>query len=200
MKQHQPKWKILIGFLVCFSTLIGLAIYKALGVIPWVGVWVGLTKISFVSFSTWILWECFRRWFWRWPLLQGWLVDVPDISGRWEGELHSSFVDDAGNGTPPMPVRCEIVQRFNSIHIRFFVASGSSTSHSVVASFMINEETGRKKLIYSFENESDALIEDLDNHFGTAVLEIEGTPPNELSGYYLNNRRNQSKGKIVLLR
>lgn len=199
MRQHQPKWRILIGMLIGISTVIALAIYKILGVVTWNGVWVGLTKISIVGFATWGLWEWFRRHLWRVKIFQGWLVDIPNISGQWEGELKSSYVDEeTGDPTPDMPVTCNIRQRFNTVHIKFQVNAGSSKSYSVVASFVTDEEAGRKKLVYSFENESDPLDDGLDNHFGTAVLEIEGSPPNRMAGFYLNNRRNQSKGKLTL--
>lgn len=202
MRQHQPRWRLLILFLMVIATVAAVSIYKAAGVIDWHGVWGAVTKVTLISTITYGGWEIFRRWGWRWKLFKGWLVDVPDISGRWSGVARSNFIaaDGEGDDAKEIPVTAEIVQTFTSINIRFNPETGKSNSYSVTASFIHDPEAQRCRLIYTYANEPKVTEAHLDRHFGTAILEIEGTPPTKMHGLYMTDRKNQTKGDLELSR
>ena len=38
------------------------------------------------SFAAGLAYFLLDRWLWKWPILQGWLIEFPDLTGTWEGE------------------------------------------------------------------------------------------------------------------
>ena len=198
MRQHQPHWRLLILFLIAIATLLAVTIYKAIGVIDWNGVWIALTKVAVIATLTYLAWELFRKRGWRWKVFKGWLADVPDISGKWTGTAKSNFVESDGSEANEIPVSVEIVQTFTSVNVRFTPETGKSASYSVTASFVHDPEAQRFRLIYTYTNEPRVNESHLDKHFGTAILEIEGTPPSRMHGSYMTDRKNQTKGDLEL--
>lgn len=202
MRQHQPRWRLLILFLMVIATLAAVTIYKVAGIIDWHGVWVAVTKVTLVGAITYGAWELFRKRGWKYAVFQGWLVDVPDISGKWTGIAKSNFIagDGEGDDAKEIPVTVEIVQTFTSVNVRFIPDTGKSASYSVTASFVHDPEAQRCRLIYTYTNEPKVNESHLDRHFGTAILEVEGTAPTKMHGSYMTDRKNQTKGDIELFR
>lgn len=201
MRQHQPNWRRLILVLLVVATIVTLSLYKALGLIEWRGVWIGFTKIGIVATAVYGLWEVFRRWLWRWKWFQGWLVDVPDLNGEWLGTASSSYVDPTtGKAGEPRQVLLEIVQTFTSISIAFHALTLTSQSNSVAANFVTDPDARRRRLVYTYLNEPSVLASELDIHFGTAILDIHGSPPDNLTGSYLTGRKEQTKGSLEFKR
>jgi hypothetical protein len=201
MQQHQPNWRRLILVFIVVASVVTLALYKILGIVEWRGVWVGFTKIGVVATTVFGLWEVFRRWLWRWKWFRNWLVDIPDLNGRWLGTASSSYVDTVtGEQEKPIKVHLEIIQTFTNISIAFNALTLTSHSNSVTANFIIDPETGRCRLIYTYLNEPSVLVSDLDMHYGTAILDIHGSPPDRLTGKYLTGRKEQTKGTLEFTR
>jgi len=201
MREHQPRWRVLILLLVLLATAIAIPIYLALGLVDLAGVWVAFTKVSVVGFLTWALWELFRRRLWRWRAFRGWLVDVPDLNGSWLGVARSSYAQSSdGEPNDEIQVSVQITQTFTSISVAFHALTLTSDSHSVTASLITDPEARRCRLVYTYLNEPSALANDLDMHFGTAILEICGEPPAEMKGHYMTDRKEQTKGALKLRR
>ena len=131
---------------------------------------------------------------WKWRIFKGWLVDIPDLSGKWTGVMYSNYK------TPPLeiPTEVEIFQTF--FHTTVKLSTGESQSVSLVASFDIDKDKGIKRLIYSYHNIPKATVQDRSAiHYGTTILDIS---ENEavLSGFYWTNRATKGDMKIYKVR
>lgn len=130
----------------------------------------------------------FAQWFWKLPVFKGWLVKTPIISGTWHGQLQSTWQDPHSAKTIP-PIQIQLVIRQNFFTTSCTLMTPESESHSFLADFMIDEERGIKQLIYSYTNTPNATFRYRSEiHYGTALLNIIGTPPSELLGEYWTSR------------
>jgi len=58
-----------------------------------------------------IFWLVFIKWLWKLKLFYPWLVQVPNLSGKWEGTIKSNWGDGA---LDPIPMEIAIVGQFSS--------------------------------------------------------------------------------------
>jgi len=138
----------------------------------------------------------FRKWFWRWRIFKGWLVQVPDIEGTWDGHLQSTWVNPAtGQGIPPLRMILVVRQTFSSMSCTMFTKE--SESHSRAAQLAVEEESGATTLSYNYTNRSKADIRDRSPiHDGAAHLRVVATPTRMLEGEYWTGRR--TTGQMTL--
>ena len=84
--------------------------------------------------------------------LHSWLVPVPDLNGKWKGNIHyywdGTFHDKA--------TEVRIVQTF--LHIQVQIKTDESWSNSICSSFDIDEDKGIRQLIYSYLNVPKASV------------------------------------------
>ena len=138
----------------------------------------------------------FIYWAWKFPIFQGWLVNVPYIEGTWKGSCISNWVDPATNITPP-PIEMYLVIKQTLLTIHCTVFTVESTSQSLAASFCIDSIWGSRCLTYTFRNRPEINIRHRSQiHEGTAIFDIIGSPANLLKGEYWTNR--QTTGLIQL--
>lgn len=134
---------------------------------------------------------------WKWLVFK-WLVDLPDLSGRYEGLLLSSYVAQDGKFEQKECV-LEIKQTASSIHISAYFGDvgtheRSSRSYSV-SEQIVKEKNGFVLVYYIFTNESEVLNKQLSNHTGTASLTYY-PDTKSLDGYYYNLRQNKGTIKV----
>lgn len=138
-----------------------------------------------------------NKWGWKLSWLK-WLIDVPNISGRYTGKLTSSY-HDANNQAIIKECVLEIKQTASAIHIRgYFGDAGTfeNTSSSVsVSEELVKEKDGFFTLYYIFSNESQPLQVQLKNHAGTSKFKYY-PDIRQLNGDYYNQRTNY--GTIVV--
>lgn len=140
----------------------------------------GLTIISslFISFG----WKC--------KIFKGWLVVIPNLSGKWTGTMYSNY------GTPPLEIPAEVEIKQTFFHTVVKLKTGESKSNSLVASFDIDKDKGVALLIYSYYNIPKATVQDRSEiHYGTTILDI-SEDETELNGFYWTNR--ETKGDMKL--
>ena len=79
---------------------------------------IGLARpVSVATTVAVIFWFALSRWLWRSWLARGWLVLVPNLNGKWKGELISNWRDDdRGGDHPSLPVELRVRQTLTSIH------------------------------------------------------------------------------------
>jgi len=134
----------------------------------------------------------FVLWAWKWMIFQGWLVPFPCLSGKWNGEIISTFNSE----NKSIPIEVVIKHHFFNIQIR--VKTNESTSISTCGSFDIEEDRGLKQLIYTYQNNPKATVRDHSEiHYGTARLEI-SDDTKTLEGEYWTSRK--TTGDIKLTR
>lgn len=132
-----------------------------------------------------------NRYAWKFVFLK-WLIDIPDLNGRYSGMVISSYL---GLNGEPEKKECviEIKQTASAIHIfAYFGDFGThlrtSRSHSV-SEQLVKESNGLFLLYYIFTNETEALQVQLNNHLGTARLKFY-PDTKTLDGEYYNQRKN----------
>ena len=144
------------------------------------------TTISIVT----IICALFISWGWKWKIFQRWLVPFPCLSGKWEGEMLSTFAP----GDTPIPVEMKIKHHFFNIQIK--VTTAESKSISTCGSFDIDEDRGLKQLIYSYQSIPKAVVRNRSEiHFGTTRLEI-NDDATEMSGDYWTDRKTTGDIKV----
>jgi hypothetical protein len=123
---------------------------------------------------------------WKWYVFK-WLVDIPNLNGRYEGTLISSYNNEQKDCV------LEIKQTASYIHIFAYfgdLRSNEKTSKSAsVSEEIVQEKNGLYKLFYIFSNESDTLQIELNNHEGTSKL-FYYPDVKRLEGEYYNQRGN----------
>jgi hypothetical protein len=137
-----------------------------------------------------LYYELFRRRLWRLQLFRKWgVVKVPDLSGRWDGQVATSFDERTGKH----PVHAEIQQDWTHVSVK--VKSAYSRSHSVVGSILTDEET---VLDYEYINEPlPGAPPTMHVHRGTASFHL-SADGRTLSGDYYSGRDRQNFGAIHL--
>ncbi len=131
----------------------------------------------------------FTKWLWRWRLLQGWLIKIPDLQGTWKGELKSDWVNpETGKRTGSIPMILVIRQTFSSI--KCTLMTKESTSYSTTAD--VNVVPGGEDLFltYNYTNRSKAIVRDRSEiHDGASILKIIKKPEMRLEGEYWTSRK-----------
>ena len=127
---------------------------------------------------------------WKWRIFKGWLVVIPDLSGKWIGIMYSNYKN------PPLEISTEIEIFQTFFHTTVKLKTGESQSVSLVASFDIDKDKGIKRLIYSYHNIPKATVQDRSAiHYGTTILDI-SEDESELNGFYWTNRGTKGDMKI----
>jgi len=141
-----------------------------------------------------VLWTIFIKWAWKFKIFYPWLVQVPNLSGKWEGFLKSNW---DGGKLDPIPTEVTITQSF--LHIQIKIKTRESKSNSVGASFDIDEERGIQQLFYSYVNTPKQSVRNRSEiHYGTTLLHFEGFEVDTLEGEYWTSR--ETTGEIELKR
>ena len=149
------------------------------------------STVSLIMYFIYLL----NEFFWKYIFFK-WLIDVPNLNGRYEGTLESSYLDPRTNKFTRKKCVIEIVQNASKITINSYYADEDETKTSKSESFseeIIKKNDGSYNLYYFFRNNSDPLSKELSDHSGTCKLTF--SPKNkELEGVYYNDR--SYKGKI----
>ena len=143
---------------------------------PW---WVGPPSVvSIYGFTLWV----FDHFLWSHPWLGRLkVVGIPSFTGRWVGELSSSF-DDYGS-----KIGLVIVIRQTWLRISIVLSTDSSSSKSQVASLSLDDATD-PALSYQYLNDPQGdSVAGLNIHRGTAVVVLEGE--NLVGDYYTGRGR-----------
>lgn len=153
-------------------------------------------KIPFVITIENLLWFLFIAWGWKFKIFRNWLVPFPCLAGRWEGTVHSTWVDPAtGKTEGPKRIALNIKQNFISISCVMY--SEEMASESYLADFLLSSESGTKRLVYNYRSTPRASVRYRSAlHEGTALLNIILRPSRLLRGEYWTTRK--TTGEIEL--
>lgn len=127
--------------------------------------------------------------FWK-TILTNTIIEIPDLNGRYEGIMTSSFIDPSTK--EPVILRCvmEVTQNASNIHVFTYIGKdGVQTSCSeTICEVLKKKENGFYTLYYNYGNNSNLNV-DLNDHKGTAYLDY-FHDIKSLRGNYFNERRN----------
>lgn len=148
----------------------------------------GLVEAPSAIFLIGTMYWVYERFLWRiWPVR--YIHNLPDIAGRYVGEIESSYDDTK------YPFVLEIRQTLQSVSICLYTER--SSSFSVIANVGDNEY-GNRILVYVYKNTPRTVSKDLDmrSHDGFACLEI-FQDEHKLAGFYFNDPRERGRhGKL----
>ena len=132
----------------------------------------------------------FDRYVWRLGLLRSLkLIHLPDLNGKWVGEVESSYSQDS----PTHSVSVAILQRWSKILVR--LETEHSRSRSITAS-MRTIDLLNPELSYQYVNEPKSNAPStMEMHRGTAILELIDSG---LEGDYYTGRGRGEVGTIKL--
>src|ERR1700720_1493089 len=135
------------------------------------------------------LYALFDRRLWRHPLMRKLgLVKTPNLAGRWQGYLTSSFDNHAKH----YDLCVQIVQSWTQISV--LLSTATSASRSCVAVIQVADPEG-VALIYQYENQPVAdATSSMHMHYGTAMLRMSGGT--KLTGDYYAGRDRGTFGRI----
>lgn len=143
------------------------------------------TTVALIGLLFWL----YQSYLWRiWPFQ--YLHGVPDIAGRYEGEVESSFESGSKHR-----IALEIQQTLLSVSVSLYTER--SSSFSVIADVGKNQH-GNPFLAYVYKNTPRTVSRDLDmrTHDGFASLDI-FRAERRLDGFYYNDPRERpTHGKL----
>lgn len=134
-----------------------------------------------------------ERWGWKMPVIRSLLgINTPNLAGRWEGNILSSYDDH----DEAVPITVEVRQTWFRISI--YLQTENSSSESLTASMLVNG-SHHVRLSYEYENNPDPdSPKTMSRHLGTAVLR--NREEANLEGYYYSDQHRQQAGRIKLTR
>lgn len=137
------------------------------------------------------------RWFWRKvPALGRWVF--PDLTGRWEGKLLSTFPDPTTKQVPP-PIDATVWIRQSLFKTSVRLKTGESGSFSTRAFLEPNHDHGCYRIWYTYNNEPDAQFRHRSSpHEGVSFLDFETGTPGQLKGTYYTARKTTGDMTLVL--
>jgi hypothetical protein len=137
----------------------------------------------------------FELYLWRLPLLQGWAVKRPDLSGTWKAVFRSNWVDpDTGKGVPARISYVSITQTFSTMTFRLM--SSESTSELLNAQ-LIPSMDGSYRLLGIYRNEPRLSVRQRSAiHNGALLLDVSSAPVSRMKGHYWTDRN--TAGEIEL--
>lgn len=127
---------------------------------------------------------------WKWGIFRNWLIMVPDLNGAWEGVLESDWIDPDTN-EKIAPINATLTIRQTLFRVSCVLVTGESSSRSISSEFIIDPDSETCKLVYTYQSDPNQILQDRSRiHYGTAVLNVKGTPANKLlDGDYWTGRR-----------
>lgn len=127
-----------------------------------------------------------------------WLIDIPNMNGRYIGTLESSFLDSNRQSIIKDCI-LEVNQTASLIYVSSFYggiaeSEHTSTSKSVIGE-IVKDTDGFCSLIFTYENKPNTLLHELHSHYGTTVLRYY-PDIKSLDGDYYNDRKNSGNIKV----
>lgn len=151
-----------------------------------------LSHISTTISINLFIWMVFIGWAWKWKIFYPWLVPFPNLSGEWEGFVKSNWNNKE---LEPIPTNVSISQNFFNIQVK--IVTQESRSHSIGASFDIDNERGFQQLLYTYLNIPKSGVRERSAiHYGTTILYLTGFNVTQMDGEYWTDR--ETTGEIIL--
>ena len=152
-----------------------------------------LLKFGVVIAIVTSFWVYFEKIGWHQKLFRigGWLSNIPDIRGRWEGKLIRRGEEVVRNFI------LEVTQSASKLKVSTY--SEHSHSHSINAHVLFDQTEDHVVLIYTWLcNTSNAIHGTEPGEFyGTTILRLNIDNQKKLAGEYFTNRKpNQTSGKL----
>jgi len=175
------------------SILLAWVLYWILNKIPKnIPVWALDVPAAYGSY--WLLLKIFDKWLWKYPLMRSLgIVQVPNLSGKWNGVLRSSY----DNYKTEYPISLDIRQTWT--HLLVKLRAEKSSSYSIIGGIVVGD--GKPAMLsYDYLNEPlpDAIPETMHMHRGMVHLAL--MEDGSLDGVYFTGRSRNTFGRMQLRR
>lgn len=143
-----------------------------------------------------LLFYIYNQFLWKVPVLKL-LMDVPDISGRYEGKIKYEW--DGVNNEKKCFI--EVIQTASKIKVHTYFSDGvnENTSSKSLVEEIKQDEDGFFDIYLFYLNSGTKLNGGLDCHEGANKIRFipgRSGKKNQLSGHYFTNRQTQTRGEI----
>ncbi|MNK15432.1 hypothetical protein D3C87_335700 [compost metagenome] len=167
--------------------------YESLNIIyGYVGPFSTISILSFILFLI-------DKYLWRFSVFK-WLIDIPDLNGRYEGELTSSFIDPITGQLTKKKCVLEIHQNASKIKINSYysdIGNNNQTSQAFsVSEEIVENQNNIFEIFYIYTNTPNTLITQLHNHLGTCGIKYFFNIKT-LEGEYYNQRGYKGTIRVV---
>lgn len=115
-----------------------------------------------------------------WKLFKWW-HHIPNLEGKWEGSLISSFNEKR------IPMEMEIKQTWSKISFKSTFPKTESSSYSNVAAIYVDGNNGTE-IYFGFKNDSDSIADGLQSYNGYNILRL--ITEDKIKARYFNEREN----------
>ena len=135
---------------------------------------------------------------WKWQISKP-LVDLPNLNGRYEGTLNSTYIDPSSQQQTQKKCVLEIKQTASYIKINSYYGDLNSNNQSScstsVSEEIIKSSNDIFEIFYIYTNDANSLETQLHNHKGTCSLKYY-PDIKTLEGEYYNQRGYQGTIKV----
>ena len=139
----------------------------------------------------------FTEWLWRIPILQGWLVRIPNLNGTWKGTLQTNWKNPE-TGEQPGPIDALLVIKQSLFKISCVQMTKESKSWSRAASIDIDNDNQIKILNYVYSNSPRIVVHDRSKaHDGASSLEVITNDHRKLIGKYWTDRNTKGEMNFI---
>lgn len=132
------------------------------------------------------------------------IIEIPDLNGRYEGTMTSSYIDPLTNQPTVMDCVMEITQTASKINVHTYIGKNNNqTSSSETICEVLNRKPNNLYTLYYNYGNISSLNVALNDHKGTAYLDYFPDIVS-LRGNYFNERKNngtinvQFKSKVII--
>lgn len=118
------------------------------------------------------------------------IIEIPDLNGRYEGTMTSSYIDPATNQPTILDCVMEITQTASLIHVHTYIGkdNNQTSSSETICEVLKRNPNNFYTLYYNYGNVSSLSVV-LNDHKGTAYLDYFPDIVS-LRGNYFNERKN----------
>lgn len=153
---------------------------------------IGLLIDFSVIFFYKLFYDLFDNWLWKFSSFIP-FRNVPNLNGKWEGNLNSSFKDKTDDDLTNVKAMIQISQTWQEIEIR--LKTNNSKSKTVTAAFF-TKNPNAIELSYQYQNDPNPnAIKSMHTHKGTGWVTL-APEMNSFEGGYYNGRDSKNHGSL----
>jgi hypothetical protein len=139
----------------------------------------------------------YNNFLWKLPVFR-WLVTVPDMTGRYEGEIEYQFYGKLEKKNCVI----EVKQSASSIKFFFYFNNdqGQKTASKSLAESVMKADDGSFEVYLYYNNSGTKVDSTLSIHEGCNILKYipgDSDRPSKFKGHYFTNRNPQTRGEIM---
>lgn len=194
------KANTLVGFILILGTIISILVFYLTKELAFLSKKIELLQyFTFPATSVIVLMilKFYNKHLWKLKFFNH-LVWIPNIKGRYEGEIYFTHPISKEKTTMKSIVIVHQTASVVKINSFFKKLDGTNTtpSESKVAN-IVKEDDNSFSLVYTYENKGTQGSDEFSPHYGTNHLKFIDTGKEKiLTGYYYTNRNPQTKGEM----